>query len=557
MLRRRCTVKPHTNRQWPSSRPAAAALPFSTEHCQPVSTAERIYSKNDSKEVPRWLASLALLGAGVFVAGLHTERVPITGRFQLLFSIYRPPVRDAMTGEACSASMYAHFLPKTAQLVHPTTLPGCHKLEQEGLQLMQLSYQATAVGVESLAQHDAALRSRLARLPATMLLFHSLSNLQPQAGFAMVSEENFRWSRPLSFKAGTDEMFISAQAGLMLGHQTLDSLMWTFAHELGHAIGNHKAEEKSWCLLLSALSTAQLCLSKAVSAKAKVPVAFGLTYVVTKLVPFCLDQQQEYEADAIGMNISLAAGCSHNDIVNAMSAWYCSGLIWRKRVLADPQADAAMQAYLTALQHNLPGSQIPQQLLQDSKGLQLVADAAAQELACVTQEVKNRVSSIMLDLRSCVAKQLWASRDEWGQWISDHPHWEYRIGRVKQLLKDVPPLPELSLLDKQTLATRRKDAKQLIKQYQDSKDWPEALAYLTFTYTNPRTCFEVAEKLRRMSPEAQRQMAAEDASREYDLQTRLAVLGMSIRHTDFGCKFERCFKAAMQLFRGQSQQAKA
>ncbi|KAL0028621.1 hypothetical protein WJX79_006003 [Trebouxia sp. C0005] len=189
------------------------------------------------------------------------------------------------------------------------------------------------------------------------------------------------------------------------------------------------------------------------------------------------------------------------------------------------------------------------------------SDAAVQSSLIRTDsgqaEVKNRVSSIMLDLRSCVAKQLWASRDEWGQWISDHPHWEYRIGRVKQLLKDVPPLPELSLLDKQTLATRRKDAKQLIKQYQDSKDWPEALAYLTFTYTNPRTCFEVAEKLRRMSPEAQRQMAAEDASREYDLQTRLAVLGMSIRHTDFGCKFERCFKAAMQLFRGQSQQAKA
>ncbi len=71
--------------------------------------------------------------------------------------------------------------------------------------------------------------------------------------------------------------------------------------------------------------------------------------------------------------------------------------------MADAQADAAVTVYLTAL-HSLPGSQIPQQLLQDSKGLQLVADAAAQELACASQEVKDRMSGIMLDLRSCVAK---------------------------------------------------------------------------------------------------------------------------------------------------------
>jgi len=146
MLRRRCTVKPHMNRRWSSSSSAAAALPVSTEHHQPIPIAEPIFSNNDFKEVPHWQTSLALLGAGVFVAGLHTERVPITGRFQLLFSIYRPPVRHAMTGEACSPSMCAQTLPKTAQLVHSRTTPGCHKLEQEGLQLMQLIYQATAIG---------------------------------------------------------------------------------------------------------------------------------------------------------------------------------------------------------------------------------------------------------------------------------------------------------------------------------------------------------------------------------------------------------------------------
>ena len=557
MLRRRCTVKPHTNRRWSSNRSAAAALPVNTEHYRPVPIAEPVFSNNDSNEVPRWLASLALLGAGVFVAGLHTERVPITGRFQLLFGIYRPPVRSATTGEASGPSTYAQTLPKTAQLVHPRTLPGCHKLEQEGLQLIQLIYQAAAVGVESLAQHDGALRSRLARLPPTMLLYHSLSNLQPQASFSMSSEEEFHWSRPWSLKPGTDKMIIAAQAGLMLSHQTPDTMMWTFAHEVGHATGNHIAESKSWCLLLSAMSTAQLCLSKSVSAKAKLPVAFGLTYLVTKLVPFCLNHQREYEADAIGMYISLAAGCSPDSIINAMSVWYCSRLIWRRRVTADAQTDAAMQVNLTALQHHLPGSQIPQQLLQDSKGLQLVADAAAQELAGASQQVKERVSNIMLDLRSGIVKKLWASRDEWGDWISDHPPSQYRIGRIKQLLEHIPPLPELSLEDQQKLATKREDAKRLIKQYQNSKDWPEALVYLSFTETNSQRWFENAEKVRRMSPEAQTQMAAEDASREYDLQTRRDVLGMSIRDTDFGYKFERCFKAAMQLLRGQSQQAKA
>ena len=141
--------------------------------------------------------------------------------------------------------------------------------------------------------------------------------------------------------------------------------------------------------------------------------------------------------------------------------------------------------------------------------------------------------------------------------MSYHPQWQSRIGRVKQLLNDVPRLPELSLDDKHKLATTREDVKRLIKHYQNSKDWPEALAYLTFTNTNPQRWFETAEELRRMSPEAQTQMAAEDAAREYDLQTRLAVLGMSMRHTNFGYKFERCFKAVLQLFWGQPQQAKA
>ena len=54
-----------------------------------------------------------------------------------------------------------------------------------------------------------------------------------------------------------------------------------------------------------------------------------------------------------------------------------------------------------------------------------------------------------------------------------------------------------------------------------------------------------------MSLEAQTQMAAEDASQEYDLQTRPAVLGISMRHTTFGYKFERCFKAELQLVWGQ------
>ncbi len=106
--------------------------------------------------------------------------------------------------------------------------------------------------------------------------------------------------------------------------------------------------------------------------------------------------------------------------------------------MADAQADAAVTVYLTALQHNQPGSQIPQQLLQDSKGLQLVADAAAQELACSSQEVKECMSGIMLDLWSRIAKKLWASRDEWGEWISDHPYWQYCIGMVKQLFERHP-----------------------------------------------------------------------------------------------------------------------
>ncbi len=50
------------------------------------------------------------------------------------------------------------------------------------------------------------------------------------------------------------------------------------------------------------MSTA--CLSKAVTPKAKLPLALGLTYIVAKSVLFCRSCQWEYEAAAIGMNIS-------------------------------------------------------------------------------------------------------------------------------------------------------------------------------------------------------------------------------------------------------------
>ncbi len=62
-----------------------------------------------------------------------------------------------------------------------------------------------------------------------MWLLHSLSDLQPQARFAMVSEEQFRWSRPWSFMAGAEQMVLSAQAGLMLGHHSHDNMMEPFA----------------------------------------------------------------------------------------------------------------------------------------------------------------------------------------------------------------------------------------------------------------------------------------------------------------------------------------
>jgi len=76
---------------------------------------------------------------------------------------------------------------------------------------------------------------------------------------------------------------------------------------------------------------------------------------------FCLHQDQECEADELGMHISLAAGCSPEDMVDSMSNTYCARLTQRRRAMEQTQRqmDAGVWQQLCSI--FCPDSQIPAQ----------------------------------------------------------------------------------------------------------------------------------------------------------------------------------------------------
>jgi len=95
-------------------------------------------SKPGSTELPGWLSSLALCGAGAVVIALNTDQVPVNGRRQLLCGTYRPPKHgpnpEGLPNSSKSEARSLGSFPRAA-----TRLPafgfGCHELQQQGLEV--------------------------------------------------------------------------------------------------------------------------------------------------------------------------------------------------------------------------------------------------------------------------------------------------------------------------------------------------------------------------------------------------------------------------------------
>jgi len=76
----------------------------------------------------------------------------------------------------------------------PALSLGCHELQQQGLDVLQNVESASANTANIIAeQHHAALQICLARLPSTMPVIHSMSELHHLSGYAMLGEDVLHW----------------------------------------------------------------------------------------------------------------------------------------------------------------------------------------------------------------------------------------------------------------------------------------------------------------------------------------------------------------------------
>ena len=134
-----------------------------------------------SKPTPSWLANLTVLGVGAVVVAANTEQVPISGRRQFtLWFLHTPSLDRSSSGHLPAvAELHRHDLDNGSAF---------HELQEQGLQLMQNSYQTAASGVARLAASDTILQKRLKMLPKRIVLQHDARDVFPQATMKLITE---------------------------------------------------------------------------------------------------------------------------------------------------------------------------------------------------------------------------------------------------------------------------------------------------------------------------------------------------------------------------------
>ena len=169
-----------------------------------------------------WRSNLAIFGTAAGIYAANSEKVPLTGRRQLLFR-WRQPTAAARTVSS---------LPTRIVLENPYgTVTGSDELkdvfeslQQQGLQLMQNLYHQAARGIDKLALDNPDLRWRLASLPSTAQLCHLPDELEQLAAFA---NGRLQWHAPGSlwnFVFCPAQFELITSAGLLLQQDSAKAL---------------------------------------------------------------------------------------------------------------------------------------------------------------------------------------------------------------------------------------------------------------------------------------------------------------------------------------------
>ena len=285
-------------------------------------------------------------------------------------------------------------------------------------ELLAEVYHKMSDTVTDLATFDPALRRSLLSVPPKIEVWHSYSNLNSNIttfrtgkdGKFMIIEESATFWPPAAFfsREKATATKLRTPAGYMLQHPTAEELMTGIAKEWAHVLANHQAEKDSCELLVNVTSAAMAAAAM-----------LGGTFLLPLLIAACvtavnqrgfteqvLHRQQVYEADAIAAVISTASGATPDSVTTAMQRAYYADAIFSNKVASLHTCQQRAQWHLAKLRVLLPHSQVPQDAITDSTGLQRVIKAAASEINSASQLVRAEYAESTAALQDCVAEEL-------------------------------------------------------------------------------------------------------------------------------------------------------
>ena len=436
---------------------------------------------------------------------MSLEAVPIVERVQLVFGIYKPPRQSRQPSKAVAAD-----LPKAASAasakapaagVTKAAASGSNKAAPDiptkvvpdgspshwaalldkhaelEAQFRRVSMQAYKVamhdGVIKLARNGALARRHDDKVYGEgSAAVTSNMSLQPQR---VTSTGSPGGSFPCAFGIGQPPagLRVGLTAGTMLFAQTDKELVNIMPGQVGHNYAYHEAESKSWRLLLNTVIIGSLVVSSSMGLLPLAAAAVGIDAVVNKvIVGILLHRRQQYQADAMGVAISMAAGCSADSIISYMQRAHLAEVSDRT-VDLQTTSDAFSQTFRArsaSLRQLVPKSDLPEGRPFNLQELQAWSCISASEAKTLSPEAKTKFDAEVQALENMLLCFSRCIRDPIQRWVDPYPDWLDRIAYVQglSLLKTAQPV--------QKKQTAKMDALQKsLTSLQASKYWPLAV----------------------------------------------------------------------------------
>lgn len=363
--------------------------------------------------VPERLAAVVLLTATVVSIATQQQKVPISGRSQLLL----PWVVRQLANMSPQGVQQISTLKEDTAFTQAKTM----HLHQQGLQLMRRLYQQATNGAEYLAHSDQELQQRMQLLPKNIVLQHIVRAVEPQTLTRGIPDE----SGP--------KMEISMTAGVLLQNASSRSGTWVMARELAHGIAMHDAESGSWSFLLATTLLAVLLL-----AGVTWWLAAGISLLVTVLLGgpatyALLSRTHSYEADLLGLAIAEAASCTLSDAVVALTegAILCKPSSYAQ--LVGGESFKLSHGALSSLRSLMPSVALPNKV-DDDKSFKAVIGAvigAVESQQLESDQLARNIGSLLAFIVVELGFFVYEFRNPLERQLSLVPQWLDRIAKLK------------------------------------------------------------------------------------------------------------------------------